>query len=87
VIRKRLVTYADHVRKFGGRPWRGGKPGDHVGEDLEELNTAVCQIEPQNLKELAHYQNALRLLTVITDNRGEPSTALMAQCRFSSGLF
>jgi len=55
-----------------GRPWRGGKPGDHVGEDLEELNTAVFQIERQNLKELAHYQNALRLLTVIADNRGEP---------------
>ena len=44
-----------------GWPWRGGKPSDHVGEDLEELNT-----------ELAHYQNALRLLTVIADNRGEP---------------
>src|SRR5262249_32004567 len=55
-----------------GWPWRGGKPSDHVGEDLEELNTAVFQIEPQNLKELAHYQNALRLLTVMADNRGEP---------------
>src|SRR5262249_30854460 len=71
-IRKRLVTYADHVRKFVARPWRGGKASDHVGEDLEELNTTVFQIEPQNLKELAQYQNALRLLTVIADNRGEP---------------
>src|SRR5262249_13312006 len=35
-----------------GRPWRGGKPSDHVGEDLEELNTAVFQIEPQNLNSL-----------------------------------
>ena len=48
-----------------------GKRSDHVGEDLEELSTAVFQIKPQNLKELAHYQNALRLLTVIADNRGE----------------
>jgi len=71
VIRKRLVICRP-CAQIRGRPWRGGKPSDHVGEDLEELNTAVFQIEPQNLKELAHYQNALRLLTVIADNRGEP---------------
>ena len=71
VIRERLVTYADHVRKFEWPAKARGKSSDHVGDDLEELSTAVFQIEPQNLKELAHYQNALRLLTLIADNRGE----------------
>jgi Protein of unknown function (DUF4239) len=71
VIRERLVTYADHVRKFEWPAMARGKSSDHVGEDLERLSTAVFQIEPQNLKELAHYQNALRLLTLIADNRGE----------------
>jgi hypothetical protein len=71
VIRERLVSYTDHVRKFEWPAMARGKPSDHVGEDLEELSTAVFQIEPQNLRELAHYQNALRLLTVIADNRGE----------------
>ncbi|HET7448633.1 MAG TPA: hypothetical protein VFJ49_12125 [Methyloceanibacter sp.] len=71
VIRERLVTYADHVRKFEWPAMARGKSSDHVGDDLEELSTAVFQIEPQNLKELAHYQNAVRLLTLIADNRGE----------------
>ena len=71
MIRERLVTYADHVRKFEWPAMARGKSSDHVGDDLEELSTAVFQIEPQNLKELAHYQNALRLLTLIADNRGE----------------
>jgi hypothetical protein len=66
VIRERLVPYADHVRKFEWPAMARGKPSDHVGQNLEELGTAVFQIEPQNLKELAHYQNALRLLTVIS---------------------
>jgi hypothetical protein len=71
VIRERLVTYTDHVRKFEWPSMARGRASDHVGEDLEELSTAVFHMEPQNLKELAHYQNALRLLTVIADNRGE----------------
>jgi len=54
VIRERLVTYADHVRKFEWPTMARGKSSDHVGDDLEELSTAVFQIEPQNLKELAH---------------------------------
>jgi Protein of unknown function (DUF4239) len=52
VIRERLVTYADHVRKFEWPAMARGKSSDHVGEDLERLSTAVFQIEPQNLKEL-----------------------------------
>src|SRR5262245_15200891 len=53
VIRERLVTYADHVRKFEWPAMARGKSSDHVGDDREELSTAVFQIEPQNLKELA----------------------------------
>lgn len=63
VIRERLVTYAEHVRKFEWPAMARGKSSDHVGDDLEELSTAVFQIEPQNLKELAH--------SLIADNRGE----------------
>jgi len=69
VIRKRLVTYADHVRKFVARPWRGGIT---LAQTSRSSTPRFSRFEPQNLKELAHYQNALRLLTVIADNRGEP---------------
>jgi len=47
-----------------------GKASDDAGRDLEQLSSAIFQVRPKNLEDLALYQNALRLLTVI-DNRGE----------------
>jgi hypothetical protein len=46
-----------------------GKASDDAGRDLEHLSSAIFQVRPKNLEDL--YQNALRLLTVIADNRGE----------------
>src|SRR5262249_14429181 len=55
-----------------GGAWPRGQPRRQLGEEPQGAHTHVFQIEPQNLKKLAHYQNALRLLTVIADYRGEP---------------
>jgi Protein of unknown function (DUF4239) len=48
-----------------------GKPSHHASDGLEALSTAVFQVQPQGFQQHALYQNALRLLTVIADNRGE----------------
>ena len=71
VIRQRLLTYTDHVRKFEWPTMARGKASDDAGRDLEQLSSAIFQVRPKNLEDLALYQNALRLLTVIADNRGE----------------
>jgi hypothetical protein len=71
VIRQRLLTYTDHVRKFEWPAMARGKAGDDAGRDLDQLSSAVSQVRPKNLEDLALYQHALRLLTVIADNRGE----------------
>ena len=71
MIRQRLLTYIDHVRKFEWPAMARGKAGDDAGRDLDQLSSAVSQVRPKNLEDLALYQHALRLLTVIADNRGE----------------
>src|SRR6185436_18609379 len=70
-IRQRLITYTDHVRKFEWPTMARGRPSDDAGRDLEQLSSAIFQVRPKNLEDLALYQNALRLLTVIADNGGE----------------
>ena len=39
----------------------GGKASDDAGRDLEQLSSAIFQVRPKNLEDLALYQNALRL--------------------------
>jgi len=71
VIRQRLLTYTNHSASSSGPAMARGKASDDAGRELDQLSSAVFQVRPKNLEDLALYQHALRLLTVIADNRGE----------------
>jgi hypothetical protein len=70
-IRQRLISYTDHVRKFEWPAMATGGSSDDAGRDLDQLGTAIFGVQTEDIKELALYQHALRLLTVIADNRSE----------------
>ena len=70
-IRQRLLSYTDHVRKFEWPSMALGQSSDDVARDLDQLSQAIFDVQPQGERELALYQDAIRLLTVITDNRNE----------------
>ena len=40
-------------------------------KDLDQLSRAIFAVSPTDFQQLALYQNALRLLAVMTDNRNE----------------
>jgi len=70
-IRKHLITYVDDVRKDEWRTMAVGEPSKVVAKDLDKLTAAILAVQPQDRRELALYQHALDLLTVMTDNRIE----------------
>lgn len=70
-IRKHLIAYTDDVREHEWQTMAVGEPSDAVIKDLDRLSQAIFAVGPSNFQELALYQNALRLLAVITDNRNE----------------
>jgi hypothetical protein len=70
-IRQRLISYTDHVRKYEWPSMALGQPSDDVAKDLDQLSQTIFNVQPQGERDLALYEEALRLLTVITDNRNE----------------
>ena len=70
-IRQRLITYTDHVRKFEWPTMARGRPSDDASKDLDQLGQTIYDVQPQGFRELALYQHALRLLTLIADSRNE----------------
>jgi hypothetical protein len=70
-IRQLLLTYTDHVRKYEWRSMARGKSSEDAAKDLDELSSAIFELEPQGYRQLMLYQAALRLLAVIADNRNE----------------
>jgi hypothetical protein len=70
-IRKHLLDYANDVREYEWPTMAIGEPSDVVGKDLDRLSRAVFDVKPQSWQELALYQDSLRLLAVMTDNRNE----------------
>jgi Protein of unknown function (DUF4239) len=70
-IRKHLLDYANDVREKEWPTMAVGEPSDVVVKDLDRLSRAIFDVKPQSWQELALYQDALRLLAVITDNRNE----------------
>ena len=70
-IRKHLVAYTNDVREHEWTTMAAGEPSDIVVKDLDRLTQAIFAVTPSNLQQLALYQNALRLLAVMTDNRNE----------------
>jgi hypothetical protein len=70
-IRDHLVAYTSDVREHEWPTMAVGEPSDAVIKDLDQLSQAIFAVGPSNFQQLALYQNALRLLAVITDNRNE----------------
>jgi hypothetical protein len=70
-IRKHLTAYTNDVREHEWPTMAVGEPSDAVVTDLDRLSRAIFDISPQTWQELALYQDALRLLAVMTDNRNE----------------
>lgn len=70
-IRKHLIAYTKDVREDEWPAMAVGEPSDIVDKDLDQLSKAIFGVSPANWQELALYQDALRLLARITDNRNE----------------
>lgn len=70
-IRNHLIAYTKDVPEYEWATMAVGEPSDVVAKDLDQLSQAVFGINPATWQELALYQDALRLLAVITDNRNE----------------
>jgi hypothetical protein len=70
-IRDHLVAYTSDVREHEWPTMAVGEPSDAVIKDLDQLSQAIFAVSPSDFQQLALYQNALRLLAVITDNRNE----------------
>jgi hypothetical protein len=70
-IRQHLVAYANDVREHEWKTMAVGEPSDVVIKDLDQLSRAIFDVDPQSRQEVALYQEALRLLAVMTDNRNE----------------
>lgn len=70
-IREHLVAYTNDVREHEWQTMAVGEPSDAVIRDLDQLSQAIFAVSPTDLQQAALYQNALRLLAVMTDNRNE----------------
>jgi hypothetical protein len=70
-IRTHLLDYVNDVREHEWLTMALGEPSNLVVKDLDQLSRAIFDVQPQNSQELALYQDALRLLAVMTDNRNE----------------
>jgi hypothetical protein len=66
-----LVDYLNDVREHEWATMAVGEQSDVVVKDLDRLSQAIYQVEPHSYQELALYQDALRLLSLMTDNRNE----------------
>jgi hypothetical protein len=70
-IRKHLVAYTKDVRDYEWPTMAVGEPSNIVITNLAGLSRAVFSVNPSTWQELALYQDALRLLARMTDNRNE----------------
>lgn len=70
-IRKHLIAYTKDVREDEWPAMALGEPSDVVAKHLDRLSKAVFSVNPATSQEMALYQDALRLLARITDNRNE----------------
>jgi hypothetical protein len=70
-IRDHLVAYTNDVREREWATMAVGEPSDAVVKDLDRLSQAIFDVSPANSQQLALYEDALRLLAVMTDNRNE----------------
>lgn len=70
-IREHLLSYADQVRRAEWSTMARGQASKAVADELGRLSEAIFNVQPQDMNDQAIYQQALKLLTIITDNRNE----------------
>lgn len=70
-IHKYLLAYISDVRAHEWPSMARGEASETVTKTIDQLTHAVFTVQPQTPKEVALYQDALRLLGVITNNRNE----------------
>lgn len=70
-IQKHVITYVQDVRRDSWAAMAVGEPSETVSKDLEKLSAAIFAVKPQDDRQLALYLHALRLLTIVSDNRNE----------------
>jgi hypothetical protein len=70
-IRRHLIAYAKQVRHSEWHTMAEGVASQAAARDLNHLSQALFDGRPQEPKDIALYQHALRLLPVISDNRNE----------------
>jgi hypothetical protein len=70
-IRRHLTDYLRDVIEREWQTMAVGEPSDVVARHLDRLSRAIFDVSPQDWQELALYQHALGLLSVVTDNRNE----------------
>jgi hypothetical protein len=70
-ISKNLIAYAEDVPAHEWPTMAVGQASPIATMDLRKLSTQILALEPATRRDLALYQDALRLLTEIADNRME----------------
>ncbi|XSG82864.1 MAG: hypothetical protein ACPW61_03540 [Methyloligella sp. ZOD6] len=70
-IRKSLIAYAKHVQKEEWPAMADGSLGTKPADHLAHVEQAIIDLHVENYRELALYQEALRLLAIIQDSRSE----------------
>jgi hypothetical protein len=70
-IRKTLIDYADQVRRSEWPAMAQGKPSHTASHALAHLTQSIIDLKVDDFRGLALYQQALRLLASIEDNRAE----------------
>jgi hypothetical protein len=68
-IRRHLTTYVTEVPEEEWPTMALGQPSETVTKSLNKLSAAIFAVQPEERRELALYQHALQLLTVMTDAR------------------
>ncbi|MEG6509208.1 DUF4239 domain-containing protein [Methyloligella sp. 2.7D] len=70
-IRAPLVAYAEHVRKREWPAMAEGRLHETPADHLARLEQSILNLKAEDFRELALYQEAVRLLAVVHDNRSE----------------
>jgi hypothetical protein len=71
VVRKMLLDYAEQVRRSEWLAMAQGKPSHTASHALAHLTQSIIGLKAEDFRGLALYQQALRLLASVEDNRAE----------------
>lgn len=70
-INESLIAYVEDVPTYEWPAMAAGEASEVVTKDLQKVSIAIFALQPDSRKDMALYQEALRLLALIADNRNE----------------